>query len=46
MRIDHPYWAEHTAKAIILIRVLVGWVFVSEGMQKFSSRLSLGSDVS
>jgi len=28
-------WAKHTAKAILLIRILVGWVFLSEGIQKF-----------
>lgn len=42
MRIDHPYWAERTAKAIVLIRVLVGWVFVSEGVQKFLFPVQLG----
>jgi len=28
-------WANHAAKAILLIRVLVGRVFLSEGIQKF-----------
>jgi len=28
-------WAPRTAKALLLIRILVGWVFVSEGIQKF-----------
>jgi putative oxidoreductase len=28
-------WANRTAKGIVLIRVLVGWVFLSEGIQKF-----------
>jgi putative oxidoreductase len=28
-------WANRTAKAILLIRILVGWVFLSEGIQKF-----------
>jgi putative oxidoreductase len=28
-------WAKRTAKGIVLIRVLVGWVFLSEGIQKF-----------
>jgi len=28
-------WAERAAKAVLLIRILVGWVFVSEGIQKF-----------
>jgi putative oxidoreductase len=28
-------WAERTAKAVVLVRILVGWVFLSEGIQKF-----------
>jgi putative oxidoreductase len=28
-------WASSTSKAILLIRVLVGWVFLAEGIQKF-----------
>ena len=28
-------WAKCVVKAILLIRVLVGWVFLSEGTQKF-----------
>ena len=35
-------WAKHTAKAILLIRILVGWVFLSEGIQKFLFPDSLG----
>jgi putative oxidoreductase len=35
-------WAERTAKAVLLIRVLVGWVFLSEGIQKFLFPDSLG----
>jgi len=35
-------WAERTAKAIVLIRILVGWVFLSEGIQKFLFPASLG----
>lgn len=37
-------WSERTGKAILLIRVLVGWVFVSEGIQKFvfPTRLGVG----
>lgn len=31
-----------TEKAILLIRVLVGWVFVSEGIQKFLFPATLG----
>lgn len=34
--------AERTAKAILLIRILVGWVFVSEGIQKFLFPDTLG----
>jgi len=32
---DDPRWARRVAAALLLIRVLVGWVFVSEGIQKF-----------
>ncbi len=28
-------WANRATKAILLIRILVGWVFLSEGIQKF-----------
>src|SRR2546425_11511175 len=35
--------ANRTAKAILLIRVLVGWVFLSEGVQKFLFPDSLGA---
>jgi putative oxidoreductase len=35
-------WADCAAKAVLLIRVLVGWVFLSEGMQKFLFPDSLG----
>ncbi len=35
-------WAKRVAKAILLIRVLVGWVFLSEGIQKFLFPDSLG----
>ncbi len=31
-----------TAKAVLLIRILVGWVFVSEGIQKFIFPAQLG----
>jgi uncharacterized membrane protein YphA (DoxX/SURF4 family) len=34
--------ANRAAKAILLIRVLVGWVFLSEGIQKFLFPDSLG----
>ena len=36
MKNDPPSaWAESTAKAVVLIRILIGWVFLSEGIQKF-----------
>src|SRR5882672_10685952 len=35
-------WAQRTAKAILLIRILVGWVFLSEGIQKFLFPDALG----
>jgi uncharacterized membrane protein YphA (DoxX/SURF4 family) len=35
-------WAGHTARAILLIRILVGWVFLSEEIQKFLFPDSLG----
>lgn len=35
-------WANRVAKAILLIRVLGGWVFLSEGIQKFLFPDSLG----
>jgi len=35
-------WANRTARAIFLIRILVGWVFLSEGIQKFLFPDSLG----
>ena len=28
-------WESRASKAVVLIRVLVGWVFLSEGIQKF-----------
>jgi len=34
---------ERTAKALLLIRILVGWVFVSEGVQKFLFPGQLGA---
>ena len=42
IRMDNPEWAARTAKAILLIRILVGWVFVSEGIQKFIFPAQLG----
>src|SRR6266404_153425 len=35
-------WANRVAKAILLIRILVGWVFLSEGIQKFLFPDALG----
>jgi putative oxidoreductase len=35
-------WANRAAKAILLIRILVGWVFLSEGVQKFLFPDALG----
>ena len=35
-------WATRTAKALLLIRIMVGWVFVSEGIQKFLFPAQLG----
>ena len=35
-------WTARAAKAVLLIRVLVGWVFVSEGVQKFLFPAQLG----
>jgi putative oxidoreductase len=35
-------WEESTAKAIVLIRILIGWVFLSEGIQKFLFPDTLG----
>jgi putative oxidoreductase len=34
--------ANRAAKAVLLIRILVGWVFLSEGIQKFLYPDSLG----
>jgi putative oxidoreductase len=39
---ESPYWAAHAGKALLLIRILVGWVFVSEGIQKFLFPVQLG----
>jgi putative oxidoreductase len=35
-------WLNRAKKAILLIRILVGWVFLSEGIQKFLFPESLG----
>src|SRR5207245_6119786 len=40
----NPYaaWPNRAAKSILLIRILVGWVFLSEGIQKFLFPDALG----
>ena len=35
-------WESCTSKAVLLVRILVGWVFLSEGIQKFLFPDSLG----
>ena len=35
-------WAARTSKAILLVRILFGWVFLSEGIQKFLFPDTLG----
>jgi putative oxidoreductase len=35
-------WANRAVKAVLLIRILVGWVFLSEGIQKFLFPDALG----
>jgi putative oxidoreductase len=35
-------WTDRATKAVLLIRILVGWVFLSEGIQKFLFPDSLG----
>jgi uncharacterized membrane protein YphA (DoxX/SURF4 family) len=39
---DSTAWGTLTSKALLLIRLLVGWVFVSEGIQKFLFPAQLG----
>jgi len=36
-------WSIRVVKAIVLIRILVGWVFLSEGIQKFLFPDTLGA---
>jgi len=36
-------WVNSGAKAIVLIRILAGWVFLSEGIQKFLFPEALGA---
>src|SRR5580658_5750156 len=38
----HSTWEDRASKAVLLIRILVGWVFLSEGIQKFLFPDSLG----
>jgi len=35
-------WSARATKAVLLIRILVGWVFLSEGIQKFLFPEALG----
>ena len=42
MALIDAIWAKRVAKAVLLIRVPVGWVFLSEGIQKFLFPDSLG----
>ena len=35
-------WINRTKRAVLLIRILVGWVFLSEGVQKFLFPEALG----
>jgi len=37
-----PAWTDRASKAILLIRIFVGWVFLSEGIQKFLFPETLG----
>jgi len=39
---DNPLWTARVASALLLVRILVGWVFVSEGIQKFLFPAQLG----
>ena len=36
-------WTSRVSKALLLVRILVGWVFVSEGIQKFLFPAQLGA---
>jgi putative oxidoreductase len=40
--VSEKAWTERAGKAIVLVRVLVGWVFLSEGVQKFLFPEALG----
>lgn len=39
---ERPQWPRRAASAMLLVRILVGWVFVSEGVQKFLFPAQLG----
>jgi putative oxidoreductase len=39
---ERPPWPARVANAVLLIRILVGWVVVSEGIQKFLFPAQLG----
>ncbi len=39
---ESPRWSARVASALLLIRILVGWVFISEGIQKFLFPAQLG----
>ncbi len=39
---ESPRWSARVASALSLIRILVGWVFISEGIQKFLFPAQLG----
>ncbi len=41
-KINDPRWTARASKALLLVRLLVGWVFVSEGIQKFLFPAQLG----
>ena len=38
-------WVDRSAKAVLVIRILVGWVFLSEGIQKFGFPVRSEMDV-
>lgn len=40
---NRPAWPEKTAWGLLLLRFLVGWVFLSEGVQKFLFPAALGA---
>ena len=42
MRIPDTAWTNRAANSVVLIRILVGWVFLSEGIQKFLFPDALG----